>query len=330
MYILAKSTLALTAGFLVALVLGAIIVPFLRRKKMGQITSKFVKEHAQKAGTPVMGGLIFIFSTIIVLAILLLTKKITYTSNLTIILFVFLSYALLGFIDDYRIIKYKSNEKGLTRLQKFIGQVIIAVGFFLLYVKNGMDPTIEIYLFDIKLNLGMFYVIFILFMLVGSSNAVNLTDGLDGLAGGLSVIAFLVYGMIAWNTGWLAGYDNIALFCFILVGGLLGFLVFNGYPAKIFMGDTGSLALGATLATVAILTHRELSLAIVGGVFVIECLSVIIQIASVKITGKRVFPKTPIHHSFQIKGWQEPNIVKLFYVVGFLLGIVGILYGVWF
>lgn len=330
MYILAKSTLALTAGFLVAIVLGAFLVPFLRKKKMGQITSKFVQEHASKSGTPVMGGLIFIMSTILVLILLLVTKKITYTSNLTIVLFVFISYAILGFIDDFKIIKNKSNEKGLSMLQKFIGQLIIAIIFFLLYIKNGMDPTIEIYLFDIKLNLGMFYVIFILFMLVGASNAVNITDGLDGLSGGLCVIAFLVYGMIAWNTGWIQGYDNIALFCFILVGGLLGFLVFNGYPAKVFMGDTGSLSLGATLATVAILTHRELSLAIVGGVFVIETLTVIIQIASVKIRGKRVFPKTPIHHTFQIKGWQEPNIVKAFYVVGFLLGIIGILYGVWF
>ena len=330
MYVLTKSVLALMIGFIIASVFGLFFVPFMRKKKLGQVTSKFVKQHKDKSGTPTMGGVIFIVSTIITIAALVLTNKMTLSTNLIIVLFVFFGYALIGFIDDFFKLKYKSNEKGLTRLQKFIGQVIIAVGFFLLYVKNGMDPTIEIYLFDIKLNLGMFYVIFILFMLVGSSNAVNLTDGLDGLAGGLSVIAFLVYGMIAWNTGWLAGYDNIALFCFILVGGLLGFLVFNGYPAKVFMGDTGSLALGATLATVAILTHRELSLAIVGGVFVIECLSVIIQIASVKITGKRVFPKTPIHHSFQIKGWQEPNIVKAFYVAGFLLGIVGILYGVWF
>lgn len=330
MYLLAKTILCVTAGFLVAIVLGLVIVPLLRRAKAGQITSKYVKEHANKSGTPVMGGLIFIIATVLVLALLLITKKITYTSNLTIVLFVFLSYALLGFIDDYRIIKYKSNEKGLTRLQKFIGQVIIAVVFFLLYIKNGMNPTIEIYLFDIKVNLGMFYVIFILFMLVGASNAVNITDGLDGLSGGLSVIAFIVYGMIAWNTGWLEGYENLAIFCFILVGALLGFLVFNSYPARVFMGDTGSLALGATLATISILTHRELSLAIVGGVFVIETLTVILQIASVKIRGKRLFPKTPIHHSFQIKGWLEPDIVKLFYVVGFLLGIVGILYGVWF
>lgn len=330
MYLLAKTVLCVTAGFLVAIVLGLVIVPLLRRKNVGQIPSKFVKEHADKAGTPVMGGLIFILATIMVLALLLITKKITYTSNLTIVLFVFLSYALLGFIDDYKIIKYKSNERGLTRLQKFIGQVIIAVVFFFLYIQNGMDPTIEIYLFDIKLNLGIFYVVFILFMLVGASNAVNLTDGLDGLSGGLSVIAFIVYGMIAWNTGWLEGYENLAIFCFILVGALLGFLVFNSYPAKIFMGDTGSLALGATLATISILTHRELSLAVVGGVFVIETLSVIIQIASVKIRGKRVFPKTPIHHSFQVKGWVEPDIVKLFYVAGFLLGIAGILYGVWF
>ena len=164
---------------------------------------------------------------------------------------------------------------------------------------------------------------------VGFIYAVNLTDGLDGLAAGLSVIAFGVYGMIAWSSSWLSGYDDIAIFCFILVGGLLGFLAFNSHPAKIFMGDTGSLALGGTLATIAILTRRELLLAIVGGVFVIETLSVILQIASIKIRGKRLIPMAPAHHSFEKMGWNEPDIVKLFYVVGFILGAVSIIYGVW-
>jgi phospho-N-acetylmuramoyl-pentapeptide-transferase len=139
----------------------------------------------------------------------------------------------------------------------------------------------------------------------------------------------LVYGLIAWNSSWLSGYDDIAVFCFILVGGLLGFLVFNSHPAKIFMGDTGSLALGGTLAAVAILTRRELLLAIVGGVFVIETLTVILQILSVKIRGKKLFPMTPIHHTFEKLGWSESDIVRLFYVIGFILGAGAIVYGVW-
>ena len=136
--------------------------------------------------------------------------------------------------------------------------------------------------------------------------------------------------MIAWNSGWLAGYDDVAVFCFILVGGLLGFLVYNGHPAKVFMGDTGSLALGAVLATLAILTHREMSLIVVGGVFVIETLSVILQVASVKIRGKKLFPMTPIHHTFEKLGWSETDIVRLFYVVGFILGTGALVYGVWY
>ena len=166
-------------------------------------------------------------------------------------------------------------------------------------------------------------------MLVGTSNAVNLTDGLDGLAGGLSIICFLIYGMIAWSSPYLAGSEDIAIFCFILVGGVLGFLVFNANPAKIFMGDTGSLALGGTLATIAILTHREFSLIAIGGVFVLETLSVILQIASVKIRGKKLFPMTPIHHTFEKLGWSESDIVRLFYVVGFILGAGALVYTVW-
>ena len=329
MYVLTKSVLALMIGFIISVILGLILVPFMRKIKASQVTSKFVKQHKSKSGTPTAGGLIFIISTILAIIALVFTNKMTISTNLIIVLFIFFGYALIGFIDDFMKIKYHSNEKGLTRLQKLVMQVVLAIIFFYLYIKDGSNPTVEITGLGININLGFMYGFFILFMLVGTSNAVNLTDGLDGLAGGLSAIAFLVYGMIAWSSSWLSGYDSIAIFCFILVGGILGFLVYNAHPAKIFMGDTGSLALGGTLATVAILTRREILLAVVGGIFVIETLSVILQIASVKLTGKRLFPMTPIHHSFEKKGWSEDDIVRLFYVVGFILGVGAIIYGVW-
>lgn len=168
-----------------------------------------------------------------------------------------------------------------------------------------------------------------MFVLVASSNAVNLTDGLDGLAAGLSVIAFLTFGIISFYTGWLEGYTEIGIFCFILVGGLLGFLVFNANPAKIFMGDTGSLSLGATMGTIAILTRHELLLIVIGIVFVIETLTCLIQRYYYKLTKKRLFPMTPIHHTFEKLGWNERDIVKLFWIVGLLGSMVAIIYGVW-
>lgn len=329
MLLLAKSVLAIFIGFLVAVIFGALFVPFMKKRKARQVTSKYVKAHQSKTGTPTMGGMIFFISTIITIAAMFITKKMVITTNLFIVLFVFFGYGLIGFVDDFLKIKYKSNEKGLTRLQKFIAQVVIAIIFFYLYIKSGADTSIEVAALNIHISLGFLYGFFILFMLVGTSNAVNLTDGLDGLAGGLSLICFLIYGMIAWNSPYLSGSDDIAVFCFILVGGLLGFLVFNAHPAKIFMGDTGSLALGGTLATIAILTHREFSLAVIGGVFVIETLSVILQIASVKLRGKKLFPMTPIHHTFEKLGWSETDIVRLFYVVGFILGAGAIVYTVW-
>ena len=328
-YVLAKSALAIMVGFIVAIIVGLIFVPYMRKKKAKQVTSKYVEAHKKKSGTPTLGGLIFSIATIITIIALFLTKKITPTTNLFIVLFVFFGYGLIGLIDDLLKIKNKSNEKGLTRLQKLVGQILIAFIFFYLYIKSGAETSIDIAALDIHISLGFMYGFFILIMLVGSSNAVNLTDGLDGLAGGLSVICFLIYGMIAWNSPYLVGSDDIALFCFILVGALMGFLVFNGHPAKIFMGDTGSLALGGTLATVAILTHRELSLAVIGGVFVIETLSVILQILSVKLRGKKLFPMAPLHHTFEKLGWSEQDIVRLFYVVGFILGAGALVYTVW-
>ena len=166
-------------------------------------------------------------------------------------------------------------------------------------------------------------------MLVGSSNAVNITDGLDGLAGGLSAIAFLAFGLLAWNASWMEGSQEVGIFCFVLVGTLLGFLVFNTHPAKVFMGDTGSLALGGALAATAILTKHELLLAVIGGIFVVETLSSLIQMIAIIKFNRKILKMAPLHHHFEQCGWEERDIVKIFYVVGLLLAMAAITYGVW-
>ena len=234
-----------------------------------------------------------------------------------------ISFAFIGFIDDYLIVK-KHNNKGLSKEQKFLLQVISSIIFFYLFLKAGNETLIWIKLFNIKIKLGWIYGILILFLLTATSNAVNITDGLDGLAAGLSVIAYTTFGIICWKSGWLEGYQEIAILCFLIVGGLLGFLIFNSNPAKIFMGDTGSLSLGATLVAIAILTRYEFLLILIGIVFVIETLSCIIQIIYYKTTKKRLFPMTPIHHSFEKKGWKEIDIVKLFWIVGLIASMLAL------
>ena len=194
----------------------------------------------------------------------------------------------MGGADDYLKIKYKNNA-GLSIVTKFLCQMIIALVFFYLFMRSGGSSTLKFTALNIVIPLGWMFGIFILFLLVGTSNAVNITDGLDGLAGSLSLIAFLTLGIITYNTGWLEGYEEVSLFCFSISGSLIGFLLFNLNPAKVFMGDTGSLALGATLAAIAILTKHELSLAVIGGVFVIEAMSSIIQLTAIKKFKKKVF-----------------------------------------
>lgn len=329
MLILAKSILGLMLGFFIAIVIGWFLIPMLKKLKCGQNISEYTAfAHASKNGTPTIGGLIFIIPTILAMFILYLRGSLEITHSLLIVLFVFISYAALGFVDDYLKIK-EHNNKGLSIVQKLLVQVLIALIFFFIYMKGGGDANVTITSLGISINMGWVYGLFILFLLVGSSNAVNLTDGLDGLAGGLSLIAFLSFGIITWGTSWVEGYQEIAIFCFILVGSILGFLVYNTHPAKVFMGDTGSLALGATLAAVAILTKHELSLAVIGGIFVIEALSSIIQIYSIRKFNKKVFLMAPIHHHFEKLGWKETDIVKMFWIVGFMLGMIAIYYGVW-
>lgn len=329
MLILAKTVLGIMIGFILSLVVGLVLIPILRKNKIGQSTSKLINErHIKKDGTPTLGGLIFIIPTILGLILLFLKGSIDINHNLIITVFVFLAYGLLGFLDDYLKIK-RHNNAGLSVKVKFVLQLIIAIIFYSIYKYNGGLTDVTVSLFGIKVELGYFFGVFILFLLVGTTNAVNITDGLDGLCGGLSMMAFLSYGVISWGSYWIVGYQEMAIFCFILVGSILGFLVFNTHPARVFMGDTGSLALGGALATVAILTRHEISLAVVGGVFVIETLSSLIQIIAIRKFNKRVFKRAPIHHHFEQIGWAETDIVKLFWIVGFMLGMVGVVYGVW-
>ena len=295
MLVLAKSVLAMMIGFIIAIIFGYILIPLLKKFKIGQNVSEYLSEqHKSKQGVPTMGGLIFIIPTLLTIFVLLLLKKMEFTENLFIVLFVFLGYALVGFLDDYLIIK-RHNNKGLTQLQKLFLQLVIALIFFYIFINSGNDPVLLIYTLGIEIDMGWFYGLFILFVLLASSNAVNLTDGLDGLAGGLSLIAFVTFGLIAWNSRGIYGYQDLAIFCFILVGTLLAFLFYNTHPAKVFMGNTGSLALGATLASLAIITNHEITFVVVAGVFVVETLTCIIQTLSVIFRKKRVLPRSRNH-----------------------------------
>ena len=325
MLLLTKAVFAIMMGFLFSTILGLILIPILKRMRVGQRISEFVGvAHKKKEGTPTMGGLIFILPTVITTIGLIVYDKISYTSNLGIVLLVFIGYSCIGFLDDFLSLK-KGNNEGLTTYQKLFMEVLIAIGFFYIYMKNGGQTAWVVGTLHIDLELGWIYGLAILFVLVGASNAVNLTDGLDGLAGGLSAIAFIAYALISIAVG----YDDIGIFSLILVGSLGGFLIFNTHPAKIFMGDTGSLALGAAMGAIAILTHRELTLLVVAFVFVIETLAVILQVIWVQFFHKKLFLMTPLHHHFEKLGYDEQDIVKGFWVVGLLLAMAGILFGVW-
>lgn len=328
MLVLTKAVLAMMIGFIIAVIFGLIAIPFLKRIARQKVSSYLEKKHKEKDGTPTMGGIIFIIPTLITTFILLLMGKIEFSDNLLIVIFVFIAYALLGFLDDFLIIKRKNNI-GLTEFQKLVGQLAIALVFFFIFMKGGAEPVLDIHTLGIKIDMGWFYGIFLLFVLVASSNAVNITDGLDGLAGGLSVMAFLAFGLISWGSSGIAGYEDIAIFCFILVGSLLGFLVYNTHPAKVFMGDTGSLSLGATLASVAIITKHEITMIVVAGVFVFETLVCLIQIFSMVYLKRKVFLMTPYHHHLEKKGWDERDIVKFFWVIGLILSMSAIVFGVW-
>ena len=325
MLLLTKAIFAIMIGFFSSTILGLFVIPILKKLRIGQKISIFVGDiHRKKEGTPTMGGIIFIIPTVLATIALIAMNKLTYSSNLGIVLLVFIGYACIGFLDDFLSIR-RGNNEGLTAYQKLFMQVLIAIGFFYIYMRSGGQTAWVVGTLRIDIELGWLYGLAILFVLVGASNAVNLTDGLDGLAGGLSAIAFIAFSLISLSVG----FEDIGIFSLILVGSLMGFLIYNSHPAKVIMGDTGSLALGALMGAIAILTHRELTLLVVAFLFVIETLSVILQIFWVQVFHRKLFLMTPIHHHFEKLGWAETDIVKLFWVIGLVLSMAGIIFGVW-
>ena len=309
----------LSAALIAALVVlfsGPAAIPLLHRLKFGQsIRAEGPASHQKKSGTPTMGGIFMIAGIVIATAI-----RAEWTTEIFLALFILLGHFLLGFLDDY-IKVVKKRNLGLKARQKLLGQIIIAaVTIYFATTKLGIETTLWLPVVNDTIDLGAAYYVLVLLVIVGASNAVNLTDGLDGLASGCMAIAAAVYCAICL----LTNHTELAIFCAAIVGACIGFLRFNFHPAKIFMGDTGSLALGGAFAALGILTHTELLLPVVGLVFVCEALSVIIQVISFQTTGKRVFKMSPIHHHFELSGWSELKVVFVFWTVGLISGVIGL------
>lgn len=287
--------------------------------KFGQsIREEGPESHMKKTGTPTMGGLVFLIAIIITVLVVTFMAGLL-TAKVWILLLVLFGYGLIGFLDDFIKVVLKRNL-GLTSLQKLIAQIIIAVISFFVLSGSDFETGVNIPFTNISIELSWLYVFFIIFWLVGFSNAVNLTDGLDGLVAGTASIAFAAFGVLAIYQDEMA----IAIFTFSVTGGLLGFLIFNKYPAKVFMGDTGSLALGGALAMVSILLKQELLLLLIGLVFVVETASVILQVGSFKLRQKRIFKMSPIHHHFELSGWSEWKVVIVFWSVGLISAAIAV------
>lgn len=312
-----ENAVLLTMGvaFVLALIMGPLCIPMLRRMKFGQqIREDGPQGHLKKQGTPTMGGIIILLA--LALATLRFADK---NTDLLILLIASLGYGLVGFLDDYIKIIFK-RSLGLTAKQKLFGQLLISAIVCYLLVIQGHSTDLYIPFVEFHFNPGWLYFPLMAVLMLGASNAVNFTDGLDGLLAGTSALAFGAYTVIAMNNT----QPEAAIFSAAMVGAVLGFLVFNAHPAKVFMGDTGSLGIGGGLVAVAILTKAELLLAIVGGVFLVEILSVVIQVVSFKTRGKRVFKMSPIHHHFELVGWSEWRVVITFWVAGLVLAVLGL------
>ena len=306
---------AIAAGLVI--MLAPICIPILHRLKFGQsIREEGPKSHQAKSGTPTMGG-IFLIAGIVAATLL----QADWNAEIFLALFILLGHFILGFVDDYLKVVRKHNQ-GLLARYKLAGQVLIAIVTTVVASEllTNFSPTIWIPIADVTIDAGSLYLPFMFFVMVGASNAVNLTDGLDGLASGCMAIAASCYAVICL----LTSHNDLAIFCAAIVGACVGFLRFNFHPAKVFMGDTGSLALGGAFAAVGILSRTEILLAVVGFVFVCEALSVILQVISFKSTGKRIFRMSPIHHHFELGGWSEVKVVFVFWTVGLIAGVIGL------
>ncbi len=336
-YLTFRSGGAVITALLISFILGPGVIAWLKAKQReGQpIRDDGPESHLlTKQGTPTMGGVLILMA----IAISTLLWADLTNGFVWVILFVTIGFGLIGFGDDYLKLTRRSS-KGLPSRFKFLAQIVIgsAATLWIIYLSpEQMQTHLAIPLLkDVLLNLGWFFVAFAVFVMVGASNAVNLTDGLDGLAIVPVMIAASCFALIAWLVGntvfasylqihYVAGTGELAVFCSALVGASLGFLWFNAPPAMVFMGDTGSLSCGGALGGVAVITKHELVLAIIGGLFVLETVSVIVQVASFKLTGKRIFRMAPLHHHFEKQGWAEPTIVIRFWIIAVILALAGL------
>lgn len=333
-YITFRTIYATLTALLLSFIVGPYLIRRLSELQVGQyIRQEGPQSHFSKQGTPTMGGLMIIFA---VVTSTLLWADLS-NHYIWLVLLVTVGFGSIGFLDDYRKV-IKKNNKGLGGRYKLAGQLAITlfIGVYL-YTHHNFDTCLSIpFLKTIRPDIGWAYIPLAILVIVGASNAVNLTDGLDGLAIGPTIIAAATYLIFAYLTGhikianylqiaYVPGVGEIAVFCGALVGAGLGFLWFNSYPAQVFMGDVGSLALGGALGTVAVITKHEILLAIVGGIFVVEALSVIFQVGYFKATnGRRIFRMAPLHHHFELKGWPEPKVIVRFWIIAILLGLVAI------
>lgn len=312
---------ALGISFIIVSAMMPVLISFLHKINYNQTVSEYsLEEYKQKQKTPTMGGILFVLTPLFVT--LFIYPSAIHDLQAMIVMLAYVGYGLIGFLDDY-IIVIRQNNEGLKPKVKFLLQLILAVLFFFMYRQNASTDVIIPFIHAV-IPLGSLYMILVFFMFTGASNAVNLTDGMDGLAGGTSLLAFAPFVMFALQQQKYI----IAVFLMSIMGSLLGYLKFNWHPAKIFMGDTGSLALGGVLAAVSMVLKQEIALVVIGGVFVWETLCVVIQISSVKLRGKRVFKYTPIHYSFVISGMRETQVVLLFWILGLICMVAGFLMGV--
>lgn len=319
-----KLIIAFGIGFILVVLAMPKVIPFLHKMKFGQVErEEGLESHKSKNGTPTMGGIVFVIAAI--LGAFIVNFNNLLDPELILATIVLVGYSAIGFVDDALIIVKHSN-KGLPPLAKLLAQIALAIicYFFAMNFIPDFTSVITIPLLDINIDMGYLYPALILVMFAGESNGVNLSDGLDGLATGLSMVAiapFIIFSIMTKDY-------TLASYATAMVGALLGFMMFNYHPAKIFMGDVGSLGIGGFLAILAILTKQELLLILVGGVFLMETLSVIIQVVSFKTRGKRVFKMAPIHHHFEMLGWSEQQVTISFWFIGFICGILSIVIGV--
>tara|TARA_A100001011_G_scaffold352745_1_gene393752 strand:+ start:102 stop:1187 length:1086 start_codon:yes stop_codon:yes gene_type:complete len=335
-YITFRIGLSIVTSLVIIFLIGNPLINYFAKKQItGPIRQDGPIDHIiKKSGTPTMGGLMILIG-IIVSTILWADLSNIY---IWIVLFVCTSLGLLGFIDDYLKIKFK-NSSGINAKLKFLGQLLISSAAILALIYfTDHESILDLYFPFFKnlvLNMGLFFIPFGIFVIIGSSNAVNLTDGLDGLATVPVMLVALSFSLICYLVGntifsnylqiqYIPNVGELSIFCGSIVGSCLGFLWYNAPPAKIFMGDTGSLSLGGSIASVAIIVKHEIVLAIVGGLFVLETASVIIQVVSFKLTGKRVFKMAPIHHHFEKKGWAESTVVIRFWIISIILALIGL------